>query len=397
LSCPFIQLIGEGLVNSGTSDFLSASRWVAAFFVVIFHVFNISVYYSGPQGLLFRCVHFLCGFGHIAVIVFFVISGFLVGGGSILRLENKGFDLIDYFIHRFARIYTVLLPALIACFMLDRLGITLFNGSEIYHLFYSNEFGDDLTIHLGLVTFIGNLLQLQMIAVSTFGSDGPLWSLANEWWYYVVFGFSMVAYHMRSMFTRVFAAFVSLAVVILLPPKISLWFVMWGIGAGAAVLDRCWAGWPFHFAATIALICLIAVRLASRYMDTENLDFILDLVVALGYSVALVSAKNHKGPQRFWTVNRRLASFSYSLYLVHFPVMVFVAAVFKDVFDISSARPPSVAALLYGAASMVFIYGFAWIFASATEAHTDTVKSRLSLAISDLRYRIHSRGSTRTS
>jgi peptidoglycan/LPS O-acetylase OafA/YrhL len=240
---------------------LSASRWVAAFFVVIFHVFNISVSYSGPQGLLFRCVSFLCGFGHIAVIVFFVISGFLVGGGTILRLENKGFDLIDYFIHRFARIYTVLLPALIACFMLDRLGITLFDGSEIYHGFYSNEYGNDLTTHLGLVTFIGNLLQLQTIAVSTFGSDGPLWSLANEWWYYVVFGFFILAYHTRSMFARIFAGFVILAGVILLPPKISLWFVMWGIGAGVAVLDRYWEGWPFHFAATTALICLIAVRL----------------------------------------------------------------------------------------------------------------------------------------
>jgi len=381
-------------VNSGTSDFLSASRWVAAFFVVIFHVFNISVSYSGPQGLLFRCVSFLCGFGHIAVIVFFVISGFLVGGGTILRLENKGFDLIDYFIHRFARIYTVLLPALIACFMLDRLGITLFDGSEIYHGFYSNEYGNDLTTHLGLVTFIGNLLQLQTIAVSTFGSDGPLWSLANEWWYYVVFGFFILAYHTRSMFARIFAGFVILAGVILLPPKISLWFVMWGIGAGVAVLDRYWAGWPFHFAATIALICLIVVRLTYRYMDTVNLDFILDLVVALGFSVALVSAKNHKGPQRFWAVNRRLASFSYSLYLVHFPVMVFVAAVFKDVFDISFRRTPSVATLLYGVASLVIIYGFAWIFASATEAHTDTVRSRLDLAISD---RIHSLGSARTS
>ena len=384
-------------MNSGTSDFLSASRWAAAFFVVIYHVFGISVSYSGPQSLPFRCVHFLCGFGHIAVIVFFVISGFLVGGGNILRLENKGFDLIDYFIHRFARIYTVLLPALIAGFMLDRLGITLFDGSEIYHHpdgFYSNEFGNDLTTHLGLVTFIGNLLQLQTIAVSTFGSNGPLWSLANEWWYYVVFGFFMVAYHRRSIFTRIFAGFVILAVVILLPPKISLWFVMWGIGAGIAVLDRYWAGFSFHFAATIALICLIVVRLTYRYMDTVNLDFILDLVVALGFSVALVSAKNHKGPQRFWAVNRRLASFSYSLYLVHFPVMVFVAADFKDVFDISFRRSPSVATLLYGVASLVIIYGFAWIFASATEAHTHTVRSRLDLAISD---RIHSLGSARTS
>ena len=30
-------------MNSGTSDFLNASRWVAAFFVVLGHVYSISL------------------------------------------------------------------------------------------------------------------------------------------------------------------------------------------------------------------------------------------------------------------------------------------------------------------------------------------------------------------
>jgi peptidoglycan/LPS O-acetylase OafA/YrhL len=59
-------------MNSGTSDFLNASRWVAAFFVVIGHVYNISVNYRGVvhPSLLVRGMHFFSGFGHIAVIVF---------------------------------------------------------------------------------------------------------------------------------------------------------------------------------------------------------------------------------------------------------------------------------------------------------------------------------------
>jgi len=302
-------------MNTGTSDFLSASRWVAAFFVVIYHLYGISVLNQPSPGLLFSGVHFFCGFGHIAVIVFFVISGFLVGGGAILRLEDNGFDVIDYFVHRAARIYTVLIPALIAGFVLDRGGIALFDQSGIYHhpdFFYSNEFGNNLSKHLSLLVFVGNLLSLQTITVSTFGSNGPLWSLANEWWYYVVFGFGLVAYRPGSMLTRVIAGGASLAVMLLLPRAISLCFIMWGIGAGVAVLDRYWSGWPFHFGTTIALACLIAVRLAHRQLHSELIDFSLDLAVAVGFSVALLCAKNRKGPQKFWTTNRRLASFSYS-------------------------------------------------------------------------------------
>jgi len=139
----------------------------------------------------------------------------------------------------------------------------------------------------------------------------------------------------------------------------------------------------------IALACLIAVRFAYREIHTELVEFMLDLTVALGYSAALLCAKNRTGQRKLWTVNRRLASFSYSVYLVHFPTMVLAAAVLKDVFGISFSRPPSAATLLYMAALLVIIYGYAWTFGSITEAHTDTVRSWLSGMISGLRYRIH--------
>ena len=309
-----------------------------------------------------------------------------------MRRRDSGFNLTDYFVHRFSRIYTALVPALIAGFVLDRLGISFFDQSGIYQhpdFFYSNEFGNNLSKHLTLLTFIGNLLSLQTITVSTFGSNGPLWSLANEWWYYVVFGFAMVAFRPGPMLTRVSAGGASLAVMLALPSEISLWFIVWGIGAGAAVLDRYWAGRSFYVGSMIALTCLIAVRFAYREIHTELVEFMLDLTVALEYSAALLCAKNRTGQRKLWTVNRRLASFSYSVYLVHFPTMVLAAAVLKDVFGISFSRPPSAATLLYMAALLVIIYGYAWTFGSITEAHTDTVRSWLSGMISGLRYRIH--------
>jgi len=385
-------------MNSATSDFLNASRWVAAFFVVFGHVYkicNVQDQYVIHSSLLFHAANFFSGFGHIAVTVFFVISGFLVGGRTILIFENNGFRVIDYFVNRFSRIYTVLIPALIIGGILDLAGITIFNLSGIYShpdQFYTNPFGNDITKHLSVGIFVGNLIQMQTIMVSSLGSNGPLWSLANEWWYYVLFGFFMIAYRPGRMLTRVVAGGAIATMAIALPLTISLWFVIWGIGAGLALLDRYWAGWPFLAGTAMAAVCLIAVRWANNWLMyrgvTTNvaIDFTMDLVVALGFSAALVCAKNLKQPLKFGSVHRLLASFSYTVYLVHFPAMMFAVALMKDVLDVGFLRQPSVGALIYMGVLLVILYGYAWIFAAFTEAHTNVVRSRLGLVIAALFY-----------
>jgi peptidoglycan/LPS O-acetylase OafA/YrhL len=381
-------------MNSGTSDFLNASRWIAAFLVVIGHVFNISVdhYYDIPdRSLLLRGLHFFCGFGYIAVIVFFVISGFLVGGRAILRISNHGLSITNYFVHRFSRIYIVFVPALIVGYILDWSGIKFFNSSGIYvhpEQFYDNPLGNDITKHLSLEIFVGNLMQLQTITVSSLGSNGPLWSLANEWWYYVVFGLCMIAYRSGRVLTRIVAGGAIVAMVVVLPLKISLWFVIWGLGAGVAVLDRYWGGWPFLAGATFGLVCLIVVRWLNFRLSDAGIaaDFALDLAVALAYSAALICAKNLKRRIRFWRLHHALASFSYTVYLVHFPAMVFMAAVLKEVFDIGFGQQSTGTSIVYLGTLLVIIYGYAWIFAVFTEAYTDAARSRLSLVISTLRH-----------
>jgi peptidoglycan/LPS O-acetylase OafA/YrhL len=387
------------MMNSGTSAFLNASRWVAAFFVVFGHVYSLSInYHDAHPSLFLRAVHFFGGFGHISVIVFFVISGYLVGGRTIFGLRDKGFSAIDYFINRFSRIYTVLIPALFVGFVLDRAGIEFFNASEIYShpdQFYTNAYGNDITKHLGLHTFVGNLMQLQTIAVSSLGSNGPLWSLANEWWYYVIFGFLMVACRPGPMLVRFAMGAVTLSMVIILPPAISLWFIMWGIGVGVAVLDRYWSGGRLYVGATVAALCFIGARWAEARLINLGAandlirDFVIDLVVAIGYSPVLICAKNIRKLRSF-EAHRILSSFSYTVYLVHFPVMVFVAAFMKDVLDIGFDRQPTVTALTYVGALLLIIYGYAWIFAAFTETHTNAVRSRLSLLTSNLLCRANS-------
>jgi len=380
-------------MNSGTSDFLNASRWVAAFFVVLGHVFSISIgnYYDLPHdNPLLRGIHFLSGFGYVGVIVFFVISGFLVAGRVIVNYHEKRFNIIDYFVNRYSRIYTVFIPALSVGFILDWFGVTFFDGSGIYRhpdQFYINSFGNDMATHLSVGTFVGNLLQLQTIVVSSLGSNGPLWSLANEWWYYVLFAFCMIAYRPGRLLTRVIAGVTIVAMLAVLPLRISLWFLVWCIGAAIAVLDRHWTGWPFIAGATIGATCLIAVRwitMGQLYIGLVT-QFAIDLAVALGFSIALLCAKNLKTGRKLGSVHRMLASFSYTVYLVHFPAMVFAAALLKEVFGIRFLRPPGVTGLIYAGALLMVLYVYAWVFAVLTEAHTSTVRARLSVTIPALR------------
>jgi peptidoglycan/LPS O-acetylase OafA/YrhL len=388
-------------MNQGTSDFLNASRWTAAFFVVLYHVYNLSIAKHPPDvplALLFRTLHFFGGFGHIAVIVFFVISGFLIGGRTILNLHDRGFNLTDYFVHRFSRIYTVFIPALAIGYLIDWCGVQFFDASGVYNYpdqFYTNAFGNDISTHLSLNTFVGNLLQLQSITVSVLGSNGPLWSLANEWWYYVLFACGIIMYRASRISSRVLAGAVILAMIFALPPTVSFWFAIWALGAGIAVLDRYWKGWPFLYGVTIAVVCLVAVRfITARNASTGIVtDFTLDLIVGLGFSAALLCAKNSRQLGKFRTFHRDFASFSYTVYLVHFPALVFVAAMMKDVFHIGFLRQPSVGTLAYAMALLLILYGYAWIFAAVTEAHTDAIRSRLSLLTAALRYRANADGS----
>ena len=113
---------------------------------------------------------FVTRLGREAVIIFFILSGYLVGGQAIENRIAGRFSFLRYMLARIARLYTVLVPALLATLMLEyaRGTLTTANG--------------------GVATFIGNLLFLQSTFVPSYGSNAPLWSLAFEWWFYVMFG-----------------------------------------------------------------------------------------------------------------------------------------------------------------------------------------------------------------
>jgi len=77
-------------------------------------------------GLITKALYFLTGLGHQAVVVFFVLSGFFVGGGIVKAHSQNKWVWKLYAIRRLSRFWIVLLPALLLTLILDLLGRHLF-------------------------------------------------------------------------------------------------------------------------------------------------------------------------------------------------------------------------------------------------------------------------------
>ena len=118
---------------------------------------------------------------------FFVLSGFLISSSVLRKVQCSRWSWRDYAIDRGVRLYLVLAPCLVLGGVLDLAGFHFFNQNAIY----SDPlpaFGDAVPIqHLNLLSFAGSLLFAQTRFTTVFGSNGPLWSLFNEFWYYVTF------------------------------------------------------------------------------------------------------------------------------------------------------------------------------------------------------------------
>jgi peptidoglycan/LPS O-acetylase OafA/YrhL len=309
-------------VKKEFSIYLDLVRFAAALLVAVWH--------SNNRSLVAESVP-LSAYGHSAVIVFFVLSGFVIA----FVTDTKERTVRDYAVSRMARIYSVAPAALILALVLDQLGQAI--GPEFY--------GGGLTTHdhflLRFVTSSLFLNELWGLSIMSY-SNVPYWSLNYEVWYYVLFALAVFASGRRRI------ALIA-AVCLLLGPKILLLFPIWwlgvwlyrnppvglGEGAGWALFLGSSAGiLLFHRLAIDAQVSWwlkgqIGVSLwtqlsFSRYFLT---DYLLGPLIALNFvGFRLIS---HRFAGVFALAGgtiRWLAGFTFSLYLFHQPLILFFAA-----------------------------------------------------------------------
>ena len=297
------------------SLYLDCCRLLAAVLVVASHY--------GPYGVITRRADsWVPNLGREAVIVFFVLSGFVIA----YTTEYKRQSLRDYAIARATRIYSVALPVLLLAFAAAAL--LVWSGQAPARQFY--EVAKPwlyLPLHL---LFMGELWTISEPPPLL----GPYWSLGYEVWYYVLFG---ALFYLRGARRVVVAG----SVLLFVGPKLWLLLPVWTGGVWLYhwqkrhVLPRRTAllGWV----ATLVLLAVfkltgsdVFLRMAARAhwpfaeVPLRSADrFLADYVVCVLVLANFWCARSagFLGLLRFERVIRGLSSYTFTLYLVHALVM----------------------------------------------------------------------------
>ena len=361
---------------------MNASRWIAALLVMIGHIRHLiladlrNVEYPS---LIDKGFYFFTGLAPEAVIVFFVVSGLLVGGLTLEKFRTgTSLGIRDYFIHRFSRIYIVLIPVVLIGVGIDHMGANYFDGAELYsnsQKFCTVSMSGVIKENIDLLTVLGNLAMLENISVKVLGSNGPLWSLAYEWWFYCIWVFALGAIFCRGIKRYVFVALFALLFVFL-PLKIYLSMSVWLLGVFAFYYGR--SGLPKLNPVLGGLLFLVAMTLSRLSHNVNNLfspesayvQFGRDFGFGLAYSIALASCFQLKSTMGLDGLNDKLASFSYSLYLTHFPLLVLIVALVEQYLGIKFLQQPSATSYTYFLVVSVVIYLYSYLFSLITEKHT---------------------------
>jgi peptidoglycan/LPS O-acetylase OafA/YrhL len=300
-------------------------RGVAALLVLIIHAtghLNLFRVQIGPLA-----IH------HDAVIVFFVLSGFVVAYAALERdLSGSTFT-----INRFARIASVAIPAIVLTIAVD----TWFTGVASAEPDFAYQL-DNMSWYIGIcLTMSGSFWSAETACFS----NGPYWSLTFEVWFYVVFGIAAFAPTLR---VKVIGVAAALAI---MGPKLVLLLPCWLLGVLAYWLLKrqyfsvsqttAWMLMLVPIGAYIALkqVDLIRfmwinvvgpIQLATGYdfhvAATFPYDWILAGMVAVNIFGA-AQALEHAKPRRFIrAITSYIAGISFSLYLYHSPLLLLFGA-----------------------------------------------------------------------
>lgn len=369
------NLSPRALTPAGSAH-LDLIRALAAWAVMWGHLralFFVDFQQVQNRGPLLKILYFLTGFGNEAVLVFFVLSGFLISSVIFGRRASGTWSWRDYSIDRASRLYVVLIPGLLFGLLWDKLGSTIFASPGIYSHPLESFASAVVQTRMGIGTFIGNLFFLQTIVCPTFGSNGPLWSLANEFWYYVLFPVGLaagIACKQGSILRAALLTMLALCIAVFVGWQILGGGLIWLAGTALVIAyskcpfpSKSWLA--FYVIVTLLLLsaCLVAARTGKLAVLGSNLEvgvaFALFLFGVLHINVGTDGA-------HYPRVAHTLAGFSYSLYVLHFPLLLFLRA-----WIVPPQRwQPDASHLSRSAVIGVATLAFAWFVSMFTENKT---------------------------
>lgn len=318
-------------ISRGFSVYLDLLRGLAATIVLLSH-FAYARYTEGKY-IIIRELNL----GSDAVILFFVISGFVIA----YTVEQKDAKAGRYFFQRATRLYSVAIPAIIFTFIFDTMGSNLapevydgwwYNPSSIFsNLFYGLSFSSE---------WGGNGFRM--------GTNGPYWSLSYEVAYYILFGVFAFLTGVRRILLMIFCVVVFGIKALILMPSWLFGVMVYRLLKAKIEINRnllyLMATLPFGIYA-LMLYGSLPETLMSLSVSTFGQNFIYGLrfsdeflwngiigmlfavqILAMGLLLKDVEWKNSYSKSIRW-----YAGASFSIYVIHYSLLLLIDAFLADI------------------------------------------------------------------
>lgn len=316
---------------------LDALRGLAALCVVFFHAREInwvgigSIWHSNKfapnvNGMVsYMTAPFYFGFA--AVPLFFVISGYCIHRPNVSKLvvdANHKLNITEYFKRRLWRIYPVLIAALLLTYFFD-----LYTTS---HFPLDSKIGDN-----SWRSFLINAASLQNIAGSTYGTNGPLWTLGIELHFYflypLLFWTTKKLGPAKTVLGVLLLSLIAIGALQIAHSDIKFFLPFWFTWAVGFFIAECEAGrhsivlrkWIFPLLLSIFLAVILSL---TKYRNLAEPFF------AVAFGGLLLWSISEKG-QTFWEkswgqILARVGICSYSLYATHVPFLIFLRSLLQN-------------------------------------------------------------------
>jgi peptidoglycan/LPS O-acetylase OafA/YrhL len=325
--------------------------------------------------LYYQLLAFATAFSHQAVVVFFLISGWLVGGSLLNKLDQPG-AMTAYAIDRATRLWTVLLPAL--CLMLAVGAIT---GSVTLGQADFSAAND-----YSAASFAGNLLGLQTLLVPTFANNYALWSLSNETWYYVQFPLLLIVFTGKTRIRQLGAATMLVLTAVGLPASMTVYFALWLLGALFSRIRIDCTGAVRVTMLVLAAAALFYLRATEINDDLKPDFFVKHLMYSLPLLAFLASMQRPLDTSAGWMRMlapgaHLLSEFSFTLYVIHVPLIKLMRYLGLQEFGRNrlAADQPADFAIYFG--MLLAIMACAYLSYLLFEAHTFRIRRMLKMAL----------------
>ena len=304
---------------------------------------------------------------HSAIVVFFVLSGFVIAHTTSARQRGLG----EFLQARWSRLFSMVVPALLLTAIVEFV-VRAQGDPGLVAEYVRGAFGPRYMV-------TGLFLNETWFFSAAPPANGALWSLSFEFWYYMIFGlWFCTGRGWRSWL-------LALAACLVAGPKILLMMPIWLMGCAACLLPRPalraplrWAGVALALGAAAFVVARVPpwpypIGVPPFFFANE---FVTDTASGLCVAIALwllpagPSAVAGGPIDRF----RALADLTFPIYVLHFPLLILWRVCFGLRVEDRGQYALALTSVLIVAAILGLVLerqrprwrrAFAWLFAAA--------------------------------